>query len=135
LKAQVAERRKTLLVVCVVVPIALLHFFTGSAYHGPYPEFVNGYLLNILVPLSFYLLLCLPEAPQLRPWQVKAVLIFGAASAVEIAQFLGLPVLGRTFDPRDFAAYGLGVVLAVLLDVVLFPRVFPFWTTELAEDA
>jgi hypothetical protein len=135
LKAEDAKRRKTLVVVGVVVPIALLHFFTGSAYRGPYPEFVNGYLLNILVPLAFYLLLCLPETPQLRLWQVKAVLIFGAASAVEIAQFLGLPVLGRTFDPLDFAAYGLGVGLAVLLDVVLFPRVFPFWTHGPDEDS
>jgi hypothetical protein len=135
LKAPARERRKMLVVVCLVVPIALLHFFTGSAYNGPWPEFVNGYLLNILVPLAFYLLLCLPETPQLRPWQVKAVLVFGAASAVEIAQFLGLPVLGRTFDPLDFAAYGLGVGLAVLLDAVVFPRIFPFWTTELAEGA
>jgi hypothetical protein len=27
------------------------------------------------------------------------------------------------------------VGLAVLLDAVVFPRIFPFWTTELAEGA
>jgi hypothetical protein len=135
LKATGRSRRKSVVVVCIVVPIALLHFFTGSAYNGPLPEFVNGYLLDILIPLAFYLLLCLPDTPQLRPWPVKAILVLGAASSVEIAQFFGLPILGRTFDPLDFPAYGLGVALAVLLDIVAFPRILPFWGTELAGDS
>jgi hypothetical protein len=117
-------------VVCIVVPIALLHFFTGSAYHGPWPELVNGYLMDVLVPLAFYLLLCLPEVPQLRPWPVKALIMFGAASSVEIAQFFGAPILGQTFDPLDFVAYGLGVGAAVLLDTMLLPRFFRFWAAE-----
>lgn len=126
------DRRKALVVVCIVVPIALVHFFTGSAYKGPLPEFVNGYLLDILIPLAFYLLLCLVEIPQLRPWPIKAILVFGAASSVEMAQFFGLPILGRTFDALDFAAYGLGLALAILLDMVAFPRILPCWRTELA---
>ncbi|HEM60891.1 MAG TPA: DUF2809 domain-containing protein [Chloroflexi bacterium] len=128
------DRRKTLVVVCTVVPIALLHFFTGSAYDGPWPEFVNGYLLDILVPFAFYLLLVLPETPLLRPWPVKALLVFGAGACVEIAQYFGAPILGRTFDPLDFAAYGIGVAIAVLLDTLVFPRIFPFWAAEQAED-
>jgi hypothetical protein len=135
LKARDRDRRRALVVVSVVVPIAIVHFFTGSAYKGPLPEFVNGYLLDILVPLAFYLLLCLPKTPQLRPWLVKAILVLGTASSVETAQFLGVPILGRTFDPLDFAAYGLGVALAVLLDIVAFPRILPFWGTEPAGDS
>lgn len=135
MKATGRSRRKSVVVVCIVVPIALLHFFTGSAYNGPWPELVNGYLLDILVPLAFYLLLCLPETPQLRPWPVKAILVLGAASSVEFAQFLGMPILGRTFDPLDFPAYGLGVALAVLLDIVAFPRILPFWGTERAGNS
>jgi len=134
LNAPDRDRRKTLVVVCTVVPIALLHFFTGSAYDGPWPEFVNGYLLDILVPFAFYLLLVLPETRLLRPWSVKALLVFGAGACVEIAQYFGAPILGRTFDPLDFAAYGVGVALAVLLDTVAFPRIFPFWAAEQAED-
>ena len=117
-----------------MVPIALLHLFTGSAYNGPWPEFVNGYLLDILVPFAFYLLLVLPDAPLLRPWTVKALLVFGAGACVEIAQYFGAPILGRTFDPLDFAAYGIGVAIAVLLDTLVFPRIFPFWAAEQAED-
>ena len=130
MKATVRSRGKKVLVVCIVVPIALLHFVTGSAYHGPWPELVNGYLMDVLVPLAFYLLLCLPEIPQLQPWPVKALLVFGAAASVEVAQFLGVPILGRTFDPLDFVMYGLGVALAVLLDTVVLPRVLPSWAAE-----
>jgi hypothetical protein len=130
LKATVRSRRKSVVVVCIVVPIDLLHFFTGSAYNGPWPELVNGYLMDVLVPLAFYLLLCLPEIPQLQPWPVKALLVFGAAASVEVAQFFGVPILGRTFDPLGFVMYGLGVGLAVLLDTVVLPRLFEFWTDE-----
>jgi hypothetical protein len=121
------DRRKMVVVVCLVVPIALLHFFTGSAYKGPWPELVNGYLMDILVPFAFYFLLILPEHPLLKPWPVKAVLVFGAAACVEIAQFFGVPILGRTFDPLDFLMYALGVMLAALLDTVVLARFVDFW--------
>ena len=135
MRATVRSRGKRVLVVCIVVPIDLLHFFTGSAYHGPRPELVNGYLMDVLVPLAFYLLLCLPEIPQLQPWPVKALLVFGAAASVEVAQFLGVPILGQTFDPLDFVMYGLGVALAVLLDTVVFPRFFKFWAPKPSPSA
>ena len=114
----------------VVIPIALLHFVTGSHYKGPYPEFVNGYLLDILVPFAFYFLLCPHETPLLRSWIVKSILVLGAGSSVEIAQFFGAPIFGRTFDPVDFIMYGIGVILAAILDTTVMPRIFGFWTPE-----
>ncbi len=122
------NRRKMVVVVCLVVPIALLHFFTGSAYRGPWPEFVNGYLLDILVPFAFYFLLVLPEHPLLERWPVKAALVFGAAACVEIAQFFGAPILGQTFDPVDFVMYAIGVLLAAFLDTVVLARLVGFWS-------
>jgi hypothetical protein len=74
-------------IVCINVAIALLHFVTGSNYTGPYPAFVNSYLLDILIPFGFYFLLCLNEFSLLRSWIVKSILVFGAASFMEIAQF------------------------------------------------
>ena len=126
--------RKTAVIVSVNVAIALLHFVTGSKYTGPYPAFVNGYLLNILVPFGLYLLLCLSEVSLLRSWIVKSILVFGAACFVEIAQFFGVPLLGRTFDPLDFVMYGLGVMLAAILDTTVFPRIFDFWTPKAKES-
>lgn len=122
--------RKKVVIISIVIPIALIHFFTGSNYRGPYPGFVNSYLLNILVPFAFYFLLCLNELSLLRPWIVKSILVFGAGSSVEVAQFFGAPILGRTFDPVDFVMYGIGVIIAATLDTTLFPRIFEFWTPK-----
>lgn len=127
--------RKKVAIVSIVVPIGLLHFVTGSGYRGPFPGFVNGYLLDILVPLAFYLLLCGDGLPVLRSWMAKSALVFGAAFSVEIVQFYGIPLLGRTFDPMDFAMYGAGVVLAALLDAAILPRLFVFWAPGNGEAA
>jgi len=125
--------RKKIVVVSVVIPIALLHFITGSNYRGPYPGFVNGYLLDILLPLAFYFLLCLSGVSLSRSWAVKSILVFGVGAVVEIAQFFGVPIFGRTFDPLDFVMYGTGVILAAILDTTVFPRVFRFWAPEANE--
>jgi glycopeptide antibiotics resistance protein len=113
-----------------MIPIALLHFFTGSNYRGPCPGFVNGYLLDILVPFGFYFLLCLSEFYPLRLWIVKSILVFGAGSSVEIAQFFDVPIFGRTFDPVDLFMYGIGVILAAILDTIVFSRMLEFWTPK-----
>jgi hypothetical protein len=130
LNATQRQKRKRILIVGIVIPVALTHFVTGSTYSGPYPEFVNGYLIDILSPMSFYFLLCLPGAAALQSWLAKAVLVFLAAAAVELAQYFGLPLLGRAFDPLDFVMYASGVTLAVVLDTMVFPRIFRFWAEE-----
>jgi len=120
-------------IVSFVIPIAILHFFTGSNYRGPYREFVNGYLLDILVPFAFYFLLCLPKTRLLRHPAVKGILVFGAASAVEIAQLFGAPIFGRTFDPLDFIMYGAGVMLAAILDALMLSRILKSWAQRVPE--
>ena len=113
----------------VVIPIALLHFVTRSHYRGLYSGFINCYLLDILIPFGFYFLLCLNEFSLLRPWIVKNILLFGVASFVEIAQFFGAPILGRTFDPVDYIMYEIGVILAAILDITVFSRILTFWVS------
>lgn len=121
---------KKVVIVSIMILIALIHFFTGSNYKGPYPGFVNGYLLDILVPFGFYFLLCLIKFPLLKSWIVRGILVFGIASFTEIAQFFGVPIFGQTFDPVDFVMFGVGVILAATLDVIVFPRIFDFWTPK-----
>lgn len=126
--------RKKIVIVSVVIPVALLHFFTGSNYRGPYPGFVNGYLLDILLPLALYFLLCVGGFSLLTSWTVKSILVFGVGAVVEIAQFFGVPIFGRTFDPVDFVMYGTGVIFAAILDTTVFPRIFDFWVPEANES-
>jgi hypothetical protein len=125
------KRQKTLLVVAIMIGIALLHFVTGSQYRGPFPLFVNGYLIDLLLPFGFYFLLCLNDNIILESWLAKGALIFCAAFCVEMAQYRGLPLFGSTYDPWDIAMYALGVVLAVLCDRYLFARLFSFWNPGL----
>ena len=120
-------RQKIFVVVAIMVPIGLLHFVTGSHYSGPFPVFVNGYLIDILLPFGFYFLLGLTNYALFQSWIVRGLLIFTAASAVELAQYKGIPLLGRTYDPWDFVMYGLGVLLAILCDLFIFPRLLSFW--------
>lgn len=130
-KAAPNARQKIFVVVAIMIPIGLLHFVTGSHYNGPFPIFVNGYLIDILLPFGFYFLLSLSDNVLLQSWIVRGLLIFTAASAVELAQYKGIPLLGRTFDPWDFVMYGLGVILAILCDLYIFPRLFSFWKPRL----
>ena len=124
-------RQKIFVVVAIMVPIGLLHFVTGDQYNGPFPVFVNSYLIDILLPFGFYFLLSLNANALLQSWIVRGLLIFTAASAVELAQYKGIPLLGRTFDPLDIIMYGLGVFLAILCDLYIFPRLFSFWKPRL----
>ena len=130
-KTRTHDRRKTIVIVAIMIPIALLHFVTGSQYNGPFPVFVNGYLIDILLPFGFYFLLSLSDNAILQSWIARGLLIFTAASAVELAQYNGIPLLGRTFDPLDIIMYGLGVFLAIICDLYIFPRLFSFWKPRL----
>ena len=121
---------KRVVVVVIAVAVGLLHFVTGASYRGPFPAFVNSYLIDILLPMSLYFLLSLTEHSLFTSWVVKALSVFGVGVAVETAQYFGAPILGRTFDPLDYVMYAAGVLLAAFLDVFLFPRLFSFWEPE-----
>jgi hypothetical protein len=121
---------RRIVVVIIAVAVGLLHFVTGPNYRGPFPAFVNSYLIDILLPTSLYFLLSLTELALFRSWVVKSLSVFGIGVAVETAQFFGAPLFGRTFDPLDYVMYAVGALLAAFLDVFLFPRLFSFWEPE-----
>lgn len=97
---------------------------------------VDGYLLDILVPFAFYFLLCPHDAVFrfLRPWYVKGLPVFIIASSVEAAQWYGIPLFGRTFDPPDIVMYGMGVILAASIDTGVLPRILGFWAPKANES-
>ena len=121
---------KKIVVSGIVISIALIHFITGSGYKGPFPRFVNSYLLDILVPFAFYLLLCVSNVSLFKPWFVKGALVFAIGVSVEALQFFEVPLFGRTFDPVDFVMYAIGVTLAAILDTTVLPRIFEFWAPK-----
>lgn len=124
------QLKKKSVIVGIALFVALLHFITGPLYTGPFPIFVNSYLIDILLPFSLYLLLTLFDTAFLHNWAVKAGLIFITGLIVELSQYAGIPLLGSTFDPWDIFMYAFGVGLAVICDLFLFPRIFSFWQRE-----
>ena len=122
---QIDTKKTTVTIICLAV--GLLHFLTGESYRGPYPGFVNGYMIDILLPMSMVLLLGLVQAKPVGAPPFRAVAVFLFGYSVEASQYLGYPVFGSTFDPLDILAYAGGASLGLLLDQVLFPRLFKKW--------
>lgn len=104
--------------------VASLHFVTGAQYRGPFPDFVNGYLIDIMGPFAAYFLICLNLEKLLhRIWAADAVFLVGVV--VELLQYFDVPVFGSTFDPLDFVMYGAGVSLALAVDLFLVSKDIP----------
>ena len=119
--------RKRSIVTFIALTAAAIHFLTGESYQGLCPVFVNGYLIDILLPMALYLLLSLFESKLIRAPLFRACTVFGFGCFVEASQYFGYPIFGSTFDPFDILAYAGGVLLGILLDLVIFPRLIPSW--------
>lgn len=113
-------RKPIVTLICIVV--AALHFFTGPTYSGPARFFVTGYLIDLLLPFSSVLLLGVdPRVKDLLRSPVhRAFLVLLLGAFVELAQFLGFHLFGRTFDPLDLAMYAVGVAAAVGFERIVF---------------
>jgi hypothetical protein len=113
-------RKQVVVTVCVTV--ALVHFVTGPRYRGPLRGFVNGYLIDVLLPLAMYLLLSLPGRPVALTRPARAGIVLGIGVAVETLQFFGVPIFGRTFDPLDFVMYGVGILGGIVFESLVLSR-------------
>jgi hypothetical protein len=118
---------KKLTVTLIALTVSLLHFATGENYRGPFPVFVNGYMIDILLPMTLYLLMGLSEVKWIRSTLFRAAAVFSFGCVVETSQYLGYPIFGSTFDLFDILAYAGGVLLGIFLDRILFPRIVPLW--------
>ena len=117
----------------IVVAVALLHAFrVGSYLSGSLHRLYYSYFSDIVVPFAAYFLLYLVVRHwrSFGDWRTKAAVVLGVASFAEVMQGVGVPLLGRTFDPLDFLMYAVGVLLAVLVDQVLLDRVLPGWSSN-----
>lgn len=118
---------KRLIVTALALLVGALHFVTGENYQGPFPVFVNGYLIDILLPMILFLLMGLIPKKLIHSTLFRACVVFGFGCLVEASQYFGHPIFGSTFDPLDILAYAGGVLLGILLDLVAFPQLIPRW--------
>lgn len=118
---------RKIIITFIALTVGALHFITGEEYQGPFPNFVNGYLIDILLPMALFMLLGLFQNRMIRSALFRACAIFGFGCFVEASQYFGRPIFGSTYDSLDIVAYAVGVALGTLFDLVLFPRLLPRW--------
>ncbi len=59
---------------------------------------------------------------------MKFAVAFLIPSVAESCQYFGIPILGATFDPMDYIMFALGASLAAFVDLLVFPRLFRYWS-------
>ena len=114
---------RKVVVVFIAMVVGLLHFLTGPRYHGPFPVFVNGYMIDILLPFAMYLVLGITRQSILRSGIARGVFVFAIGAVMETLQYFGVPIFGRTFDSLDYLMFGIGIVLAVVFERIVLSRI------------
>jgi hypothetical protein len=105
------------------VAVGLLHFVTGPGYSGPFPVFVNGYMIDILLPFAMYLVLGIAKQSILPSSVARGGFVFAVGAVTETLQYFGVPIFGRTFDLLDYLMYGIGIGLAVVFERGVLSRI------------
>jgi hypothetical protein len=115
---------RKVIVVSIAVIVGLLHFLTGPRYQGPFPVFVNGYMIDILLPFAMYLVLGVANQSLFRSGLARGIFVFAIGAVTETLQYFGIPIFGRTFDLLDYLMFGVGIGLAVIFESVVLSK-FP----------
>ena len=118
-----SDVRRKIVVVIIALLVGALHFLTGPDYGGPFPVFVNGYMIDILLPFAMYLVLGVVKQPFLRRGAVRGPVVFLIGATSETLQYFGVPLFGRTFDPLDYLMFVIGVGLAMVFEWVVMSRI------------
>jgi hypothetical protein len=122
---QMKNRKSVYIIVAVSLFVGLLHFITGPDYKGPFPEFVQGYLIDLLLPMNLYLLLQVGGRKHFskRTTRIAAGLFtVGFGTMVELLQYYKIDFLGSTYDPWDIVMYVTGTAAGILIDLTLIEK-------------
>ena len=122
-------KNKKAIVVITLLIIASI-FVIGADWAGETTnQLFHNYFADIAIPFGYYLLLVLLEDKYklIDKWYIKAGAVFVLCSLSETLQYFGVYALARVFDPLDYMMYALGVILAAIVDRIIFKRMFDFW--------
>ena len=114
--------RNKRIVVAICVVVGALHFVTGPGYAGPFKLFVNGYMIDILLPFAMFLLLGIADIEFLRGTLPRSMTVFCAGAVAETLQYFGVGLFGQTFDPLDYLMFVVGIVCGVVFETRVLSR-------------
>ena len=119
------SKKSTILITVIALIVALMHFVIGPNYQGLCKGFLRSYLLDILLPMSTYLLFQLAARKQISVLYsrfIGALAVFILGLVVEISQYYGLDFLGSTYDSFDIICYAFGIFLGLMIDIFIISR-------------
>lgn len=123
-------RKKIALVVGLMLFLSFLHVINIKSFlNSKLSIYYSSFFSDLLLPFGVYFLIAMNDwrYPVLKKWWVKALLTFSIPTFAEILQAFGIYALGSTFDPLDILMYGIGVMMAVLLEKFVFEPYISFW--------
>ena len=123
------NNKKKNFVIILQLVIATTFILASKPSNPQWQIFYSSYFIDIFLPFGFYFLLSLNENrfPTLKKWWIKSGLVFALCATSEFLQFFGIFALARVFDPLDLIMYGVGVLMAGLIDKKVLRLFFPFW--------
>jgi len=89
----------------------------------PQAAFVNGYMIDILLPFAMFLLLGVAKQSILRNGIARGIFVFAIGAVTETLQYFGVPIFGRTFDLLDYLMFGVGIGLAAVFERSVLSRI------------
>lgn len=124
------QKVHTIVGVIIMLAIAAIHAFRiGQFLNGSLYNYYYSFASDLILPFGCYFMLSMVEFQFrfLQNWFVKALIVFIAMTFSEIMQLFGIYFFGVTFDILDILMFGIGVIIAVLTDKLIFERLIPYW--------
>jgi len=124
------HRIRKIVGISILVAISAMHAFRiGQYLNGNLYIYYYSFASDLILPIGSYFMLSMVEYKFrfLRNWFMKALIVFVVMTFSEIMQIFGFYFFGVTFDILDILMFGIGVLIAVLIDKQIFERFIPHW--------
>ena len=124
------HRIRKIVGISILVAISAMHAFRiGQFLNGDLYIYYYSFASDLILPFGAYFMLSMVEIQFrfLHKWFVKALIVFAVMTISEIMQIFGFYFFGVTFDILDILMFGIGVLIAVLIDKQIFERFLPHW--------
>ena len=124
------HRIRKIVGISILVAISAMHAFRiGQYLNGNLYIYYYSFASDLILPIGSYFILSMVEYKFrfLRNWFMKALIVFAVMTFSEIMQIFGFYFFGVTFDILDILMFGIGVLIAVLIDKQVFERFLPHW--------
>lgn len=124
------HRTRIIVGIIIMLLIAAMHGFRlGQLLSGDLYRLYYSFASDLVLPIGSYFLLCMNEIHFrfLRKWYIKSIIVFVVMTFSEIMQAFDIYFFGVTFDLLDIVMFGIGTLLAVILDKLVLESLVPHW--------